>query len=129
MSGLRLPLALQVFDAVAVFRVETDSAWVDIMEVQVVVSPPSKPRRNPFSSVFREKRQNANGLPAHCQCTPRVPTCPPGPPGPAGPSGTPGTAGPAGPPGQDNTMVSPVVDLSSPPTLILMAALFRNMPL
>ncbi|PIO71488.1 nematode cuticle collagen domain protein [Teladorsagia circumcincta] len=89
-----------VLDSVATFRAETDSAWAELMGVQVNVSPPSKPRENPFSSIFRPKRQQ---LPPWCICeTPKI-TCPPGPPGPPGPRGSPGTPGRPGPPGKDDT--------------------------
>ncbi|VDM83208.1 unnamed protein product, partial [Strongylus vulgaris] len=68
----------QVLDSVAMFRIETDSAWIDMMDIQISVSPPSKPRQNPFNSIFRQKRQNFRGLPSWCICEPRPPVCPPG---------------------------------------------------
>ncbi|KHJ88127.1 nematode cuticle collagen domain protein [Oesophagostomum dentatum] len=96
-----------VLNAVAAFRTETDSAWIEIMDMQLLVTPSSKPRLNPFSSIFRQKRQS--GLPPWCKCVPDPVVCPPGPPGPPGPAGPPGMPGPSGPPGRDDTTVySPI---------------------
>ncbi|VDM37829.1 unnamed protein product [Toxocara canis] len=76
-----------VLDGVQVFRVETDAAWSQIMQVQVAISPPSKRPENPFNSIFRRKRQDFSTLPDYCHCEPLKPICPPGPPGPPGEPG------------------------------------------
>ncbi|KAK6057961.1 nematode cuticle collagen domain protein [Cooperia oncophora] len=51
----------EVFEAVGSFQaslnqlqVETDSSWIELMNVQVSHTPPSKPRENPL--LRREKR-------------------------------------------------------------------------
>lgn len=76
-------------DTVAKFRVETDSAWAQLMEVHVLLVPPTKAPVKPFESIFRRKR-NFDALPPWCHCEPLTVSCPPGPPGPPGPRGVPG---------------------------------------
>ncbi|VDM37830.1 unnamed protein product [Toxocara canis] len=80
----------EVIQQVGAFRVDTDTAWSHMMDIQVVLTEPSKPRENPFSSVFRKKRHEFAGLPAFCQCEPIKPQCPLGP---AGERGEPGPDG------------------------------------
>ncbi|VDD91143.1 unnamed protein product, partial [Enterobius vermicularis] len=89
----------KVIDGVQVFRVDTDSAWLKMMDIQVELLPKSKPLENPFRTFIRHKR--GNGLPSYCICEPKR-TCPPGPPGPPGDPGPDGPPGPPGPPGLDN---------------------------
>ncbi len=66
---------------------ETDSAWAEIIDMQLMVAPPSRPRENPFNSIFRRKRQDYSGLPPWCHCEPPKVTCGAGKPGPDGPPG------------------------------------------
>lgn len=74
-----------MLDGVQTFRVETDSAWTKMMEIQVKALPESKPLVNPFQTFIRHRRQA--GLPEYCICQPVVRNCPPGPQGPPGPPG------------------------------------------
>jgi hypothetical protein len=74
----------EVWDGIQVFRVETDVAWSELMGIQLALSPPSRPRENPFDSIFRQKRRSKPGFPPWCMCQPTKPICPPGPPGPPG---------------------------------------------
>uniref|UniRef100_A0A0K0CYB3 Col_cuticle_N domain-containing protein n=1 Tax=Angiostrongylus cantonensis TaxID=6313 RepID=A0A0K0CYB3_ANGCA len=104
---------LQVLDSVALFRMETDSAWIDMMDIQITVTPPSQQRQNPFESIFRKKRQNFQGLPEWCYCEPIKINCLPGPPGPPGRPGITGPPGRPGLPGRDNTQV--YAPLTCPP--------------
>lgn len=71
-------------DGVQLFRVETDSAWKQMLDIQLKVLPPGEPQQNPFRTFLRHKRQAA--LPAWCICQP-VRQCPPGPQGPPGDPG------------------------------------------
>lgn len=77
----------EVIDGIGLFRVATDQAWTEMMDVQVGLTPPSRPRENPFNSIFRRKRQDFSGLPSYCMCEPIKVTCPLGPPGPEGDPG------------------------------------------
>ncbi|CAJ0571016.1 unnamed protein product, partial [Mesorhabditis spiculigera] len=63
---LQIKVHNAVLDGVNVFRVETDSAWLGDPDDGHPDRrhPPSKPRENPFNSIFRQKRQNFAGLPA-----------------------------------------------------------------
>ncbi|KAK6042638.1 nematode cuticle collagen domain protein, partial [Cooperia oncophora] len=75
-----------VMDTVAAFRLETDSAWNEMRIIHARLLPPSRPHRNPFTSIFRSKKHS---LPAWCICEPMKIDCPPGPVGPPGPAGLP----------------------------------------
>src|SRR4051812_543010 len=77
----------RIQDGVQAFRVDTDSAWSDLMEVQMSVTPPAKPRENPFNSMFQQRQKRQGGLPSQCVCQLTPVTCPPGTPGPPGPAG------------------------------------------
>ncbi|GMR61118.1 hypothetical protein PMAYCL1PPCAC_31313, partial [Pristionchus mayeri] len=89
----------EVFDAVAVFKAETDDSWNELMSVQISFTPPSPVPSNPLLS--RRSKRFA-GLPDYCQCEP-ITRCAPGPPGPPGTPGHPGTPGSPGHNGEDNT--------------------------
>ncbi|VDO60613.1 unnamed protein product [Heligmosomoides polygyrus] len=102
-------------DTVAKFRVETDSAWAQLMEVHVLLVPPTKAPVKPFESIFRRKR-NFDALPPWCHCEPLTVSCPPGPPGPPGPRGVPGRPGVPGPPGKDDTTHYAPIHCPSPPS-------------
>nr|CAD2157052.1 unnamed protein product [Meloidogyne enterolobii] len=107
----------EVKGGVEIFKVETDSAWNLLIDIQIRHKPQSVNVReeNPFESIFqRAKRQNYGKLPAWCQCEPIKPECPPGPEGPPGEPGTDGPPGEPGPNGEDNTQVYPQVKCEAP---------------
>ncbi|MFH4980900.1 hypothetical protein AB6A40_007609 [Gnathostoma spinigerum] len=83
----------QVFDGVQYFRIESDSALTELIAIQMRLTPPSPAKLNPFSSIFRNKRQDYSGLPDYCICEVPKTVCPPGPPGPPGDAGRSGTSG------------------------------------
>ncbi|CAJ0930893.1 unnamed protein product, partial [Mesorhabditis belari] len=89
----------EVFDAVNTFKDSTDGSWVELMDIQLGVTPPSKPKENPL--LRREKRFAE--LPDWCQCN-AMPQCPPGPPGPPGAPGEAGSPGTPGPSGMDGVV-------------------------
>uniref|UniRef100_A0A0R3RPS3 Col_cuticle_N domain-containing protein n=1 Tax=Elaeophora elaphi TaxID=1147741 RepID=A0A0R3RPS3_9BILA len=84
----------ELLNEVQIFRFETDSAWSELMDIQISFIPPGRQRDNPFNSIFRRKRQDYSNLPPYCICQIPEPVCPPGP------------AGPPGPPGQKGRMFS-----------------------
>nr|CAR63562.1 putative COLlagen [Angiostrongylus cantonensis] len=100
-----------VIDSVGVFRVETDSSWTNLIDIQLALIPPSQARLNPFTSIFRQKRQQ---LPSWCHCEPLRITCLPRPPGPPGLPGQPGSPGPPGMPGRDDLTVYASVRCPAP---------------
>lgn len=64
-----------------VFCYEMESAWTGVMNIQILVTLPSKPLRNPFEELLRKKHDFYSPLLAHCQCEQIKPSCPPNPPG------------------------------------------------
>ncbi|CAK5126320.1 unnamed protein product [Meloidogyne enterolobii] len=104
---------------VRAFRVNTDSAWNELMDLQIATTPLSKAKSQSFQSLFRVKRQ----LPDYCICQPlqltsfpcpapryecqRCPAGPPGLPGKQGPPGHAGRPGPHGPPGKSSGVGPP----------------------
>ncbi|EJW84351.1 hypothetical protein WUBG_04738 [Wuchereria bancrofti] len=99
----------EVLDEIQMFRSEIDSAWSEIMNIQISLSPPSQQPDNPFSSIFRQKRHMFFNLPSYCICELPKAICPPGLPGPPGPFGQKGQPGLPGLPGEDNTVIYPSV--------------------
>ncbi|EFO93620.1 hypothetical protein CRE_12778 [Caenorhabditis remanei] len=71
----------QVLDGVSVFRVETDSAWTEMMDIQVSVTPPTKATCQSIQLCFQSKRQTFSDFScanatlrndaAYCACPPR----------------------------------------------------------
>ncbi|CAD5205610.1 unnamed protein product [Bursaphelenchus okinawaensis] len=105
-------LQYEVSDGVDEYRMETDAAWMLLLDIRMNVEP-NKVRMNPFESLFREKRKS-NELPAYCACELTKPNCPPGPPGPAGIPGPKGKPGNSGVPGEDNHSTLPPVVCETP---------------
>uniref|UniRef100_A0A1I7XZP1 Col_cuticle_N domain-containing protein n=1 Tax=Steinernema glaseri TaxID=37863 RepID=A0A1I7XZP1_9BILA len=54
----------EVVSGVQGFRVDTDSAWNDMMQVQMTVNMPVK--RSPVDGIFHKKREAYKGLPNYC---------------------------------------------------------------
>ncbi|MFH4984586.1 hypothetical protein AB6A40_011295 [Gnathostoma spinigerum] len=80
----------ELIDGMRSFRVETDSAWNEMMEIQTAIIPLDQPKQNPFTEFSRRKRLDFPTLPDYCVCEiPKI-KCPPGP---AGPRGEPGPQG------------------------------------
>ncbi|KAK5965050.1 Nematode cuticle collagen and Collagen triple helix repeat domain containing protein [Trichostrongylus colubriformis] len=98
-----------VMDTVAVFRVETDSAWNEMQSINIRMSPLLGPRLSPYDTMFRSKRQL---LPSWCHCELLKLICPPGPPGFPGPPGMSGLPGQPGASGTD--AVSPYAPINYP---------------
>ncbi|KAK0399864.1 hypothetical protein QR680_003249 [Steinernema hermaphroditum] len=97
-----------VLDEVNLFKYETDSAWIELMEIQNSFSPsrPSKPVANPIMVAVKRNKREA-GLPEYCNCG-VIPTCPPGPPGPPGEPGMDGDRGHPGAPGMPSIETHPI---------------------
>ncbi|KAK6726255.1 hypothetical protein RB195_004526 [Necator americanus] len=89
--------------AVRSFRVDTDIAWNNVMEVRMAIEPPRMSPSDVLTSIFRPKRASGifAGLPPWCVCELTEPKCKPGPSGIPGPPGLPGEPGPDGLPGED----------------------------
>ncbi|KAI6174931.1 Col-cuticle-N domain-containing protein [Aphelenchoides bicaudatus] len=91
----------QVISSVHEFKLNTDAAWTELMDIQLQIKPPiALTSQTPLlDSIFRPKRANEK-LPDHCNCN--LPTnCAPGPPGPPGIPGFNGIPGQRGIDGQD----------------------------
>ncbi|KHJ81115.1 nematode cuticle collagen domain protein, partial [Oesophagostomum dentatum] len=58
-----------VLGSVANFRSETDSAWIEMMDVQLLVTPPSRRPRSIFESISRRRKKQQ--LPPWCICEPQ----------------------------------------------------------
>uniref|UniRef100_A0A915AT39 Cation/H+ exchanger domain-containing protein n=1 Tax=Parascaris univalens TaxID=6257 RepID=A0A915AT39_PARUN len=92
----------RVIGGIAEFRAEMDTAWNEIITIQISITPQrSQQRKSPFDSIFRNKRQNFHSLPAFCTCKPATIKCPPGSVGPPGRPGDDGATGSPGPAGED----------------------------
>uniref|UniRef100_A0A0N5BDC8 Col_cuticle_N domain-containing protein n=1 Tax=Strongyloides papillosus TaxID=174720 RepID=A0A0N5BDC8_STREA len=81
------------------FTNNTDEVWRQLIDYQVSITPPSKPKTNPFNNIFRKKRNDKfdSYSPIICpQISRSCIKCPRGPRGEKGPPGPPGIKGVAG---------------------------------
>lgn len=62
-----LELRFEIEDGVKTFKAETDSAFIELIDIQMSVTPQVKPQPVGFESLFRPKRQNWSGLPVRFQ--------------------------------------------------------------